>query len=137
VLTAQRRIDVLGGAVAGLPEDQRELAGLVDPALRSEHLLWGIVEPVRLYGSALELHLDGGDPQEVGEHLRAGIEAWAPRMPLDPVWASLTAAEVRSELGLLEHTLLRSPQASANFRGRLTSEYRVTAIDRLVDERTT
>jgi hypothetical protein len=133
----RRARDVLGGAVAGLPEDQRELAGLVAPALRSEHLLWGIVEPVRLYGSALELHLDGGDPQEVGEHLRAGIEAWAPRMPLDPVWASLTATEVRGELGLLEHTLLRSPQASASFRGRLTREYRVTAIDRLVDERTT
>jgi hypothetical protein len=92
---------------------------------------------VRLYGSALELHLDGGDPQEVGEQLRAGIEAWAPRMPVDAVWASLTAAEVRSELGLLEHTLLRSRQASANFRGRLTRKYRVTAIDGLVDERTT
>jgi hypothetical protein len=34
----RRARDVLGGAVAGLPEDQRELAGLVDPALRSEHL---------------------------------------------------------------------------------------------------
>ena len=107
------------------------------PTLHSEHLLWGIVEPVRLYGSALELQLRGGDPQQVGEHLRAGIEAWAPSMPLDGIWASLTATEARIELDLLERTLLLSSAASATFRDRLAREYRVTAIDSLVDERTT
>lgn len=131
----QHAREVLGGNDARLNGEQRELTELLAPALRSEHLLWAVVEPIQLYESALAAYLDDCTVEQLGELLFAGIESWAVRMPLDDVWASLTSAELREELDLLESTLLRTMQARARFRDRLNRQRGgATAVTDLSDE---
>lgn len=127
--TLDRGRAVLSGDAVELPERERELAGLLAPALDSDHVRWALVEPVGLYREVLGAALDGATAEEVGRRLRDGFEAWAAQMPLDDVWASLTAAELREALDFLDFTLLRSPQSQRAFRRRLQQELPdVTAI---------
>ena len=131
----ERARSLLGAQDVQLTENERELADLASPALRSEHLLWAVVEPVQLYEEVLAAYLDGASVEAIGDRLQVGIEAWAARVPLDSVWASLSAAELQAELGFLEGTLLRSKEARAQFRGRLRQQHgRATAVDGISDD---
>ena len=119
----RRAREVLRGHAPDLPDEQRELAALLAPGLRSEHVVWALVEPVLLHESVLAAHVAGRPADALGEGLAAGIDAWAARLPLDDVWAALSAAELRSEVALLETTLLRTPAARTTFRRRLVRRH--------------
>ncbi|MCC7371520.1 MAG: hypothetical protein IT306_24080 [Chloroflexi bacterium] len=128
----QRARGVIQGEMAWLDdgdETERELARLLQPGLASEHVRWGLLEPVDMYLTSLEAHLDGCSPLDLGERLAALIDAWGARMPLDDVWASLTVAQLQEELAAMERTLLRNAAASKRFRERLLQAYgSVTAV---------
>jgi hypothetical protein len=128
--TLRRAREVLDGSDIDLPDVQRELAQLLcERALPNEHVRWALVEPIQLYHSALQAHLDGCGAERLGEHLNEAICSWAVRMPLDDVWASLSVAELREELDLLESTFLRTAEVRASFRQRLKRKFGdVTAI---------
>jgi hypothetical protein len=119
IMTKARQ--VLGGSDDGLTAPQRELADLLSPALRSDHLLWAIVDPIQIYESALASYLEARPVAVVGRQIFDAVSEWGGRMPVDRVWAALSGSEVREELGLLEGTLLRTAEAKATFRGRLKS----------------
>jgi hypothetical protein len=118
-----RAQQVLNGSDAELTNEERELAQLLHPALVSEHLRWAIIEPMQFYQSALEAHLDGCSVERLGEHLYQAISAWAVRMPLDDVWASLSVQELQDELQMLEIILLHTAEVRAGFRDRLQREF--------------
>jgi len=102
---------------------QQELAHRVSPALKSEHLNWAIVEPIKIYQSALESHLNGYSVERLGEHLYEGISLWAVQLPLDDIWTSLTVGELQNELDLIESILIRTSEARASFRDRLNRKF--------------
>lgn len=108
----------------------RELAALLrERAWPSDHIHWALVEPVRIYGEALGSYVDGGDARSLGRSLKRGFTAWAAELPLDHVWASLSARQLRSELSVYESMLLRPPTAKARFRRRLMDRFGdVTAV---------
>jgi hypothetical protein len=114
---------VLDGDERGLDAMQRELTELLRPALDSEHLRWAILEPVRLVQAALRAHLDGVPVEEIDRLLNESISAWAARLPLDSIWAALSAAELREELEMLDSTILRTVEARSRFRERLQETY--------------
>lgn len=130
----ERGRQVLAGHADALTDEQLALAELVSPALSSEHLLWAIIEPVQMYESALASYLGGCSSEEVGLQLGRALGVWAPRIPLDPVWAALTRAELDEELSILESTLLRTAGTRSLFRARLDDRYgdatAVAALDR-------
>lgn len=118
---------VIEGDKAGLTEPQQELARLLsDRALSSRHVAWALVEPVGVYRSALRAYHGGCGAVPLGVQLQQAIATWAARMPLDDAWASLSAAELRDELGLLERTLLRAPETRTSFRDRLRRAFGAT-----------
>lgn len=132
--TLHRAREVLGGGDAELTHEQQLLSELLAPALESDHLLWAVVEPIQLYEAALAAHIDDCPVEQLGEHLYAAIDSWGCRVPLDNVWASLHAVELQNEVGLLATTLLRTPEARAEFRYRLKRRHgRATAIANLGD----
>lgn len=121
--------EVLDGSDTHLTDVQRELAPLLRPALASKHVTWAIVEPTQIYRSALQLYLDGCGLEQLGQQLYEAISSWAPRMPLDNVWAALAASELRDELAMLDNVLIRTPEARASFRERLKRKFGVvTAV---------
>ena len=124
-----RAQEVLDGSDASLTDVQRELACLLRPALASEHVGWAIIEPVQIYHSALQSHLDGCEHERLGEQLYRAVCSWAVRMPIDNVWAAFAAAQLRSELGMLDNLILRTQEARIGFRERLKREFGdVTAV---------
>lgn len=130
----ERGRQVLAGHADALTDEQLALTELVSPALSSEHLLWAIIEPVQMYESALSSYLAGFSSEEVGMQLDRDLDAWAARIPLDPVWATLTRTELDEELSILENTLLRTAGTRSLFRARLDDRYgdatAVAALDR-------
>lgn len=113
---------VLAGDDVDLPEEWRELSELLAPALRSDHLRWGLVEPIAQYESLLAAALSGSGAEELGRRLEDGFEDWAAAMPLDDLWGALTVAELQDSLAFLDTTLLRSQEMRVAFRDRLRQE---------------
>jgi hypothetical protein len=118
----------------GSAADADELAQGVARLLRerawtSAHVRWGLIEPVRIYGEALQAHAEGTRASDVGRLLRRAFTAWAAEMPLDHVWAGLTAKQARDELAIYESRLLRSAPARKRFRRRLADRFGdITAV---------
>jgi hypothetical protein len=129
--------DALYGKDAGLTGTQRELARLLTPSLASVHLRWTFVELIQIYQAALQSYLQGCTVERLGEQLYTAITSWASRMPLDDVWASLAAEEVRSELEMLECTLFHAAETKTRFRERLQEKFgAVTSVAAVLRERT-
>ena len=107
-----------------------ELATLIRArAWPSEHIRWGLIEPLRIYADALRAYAKGATSVEMGRALRRSFNAWAAMVPLDHVWASLSAEQLRTELQLYENRLLRPARARGRFRRRLLERFGdVTAI---------
>ena len=130
-----RAQQVLGGDETGLDDVQREMARLLRPALDSEHLRWAILEPITIYLSALQAHLDRLGVERLGKLLVKAFGSWSARMPIDPIWAALSAGELQDELEMLDNTLLRTAEVRTQFRGRLREAFgAVTAIATLTGE---
>lgn len=112
----------------GSAADADELAQGVARLLRerawtSAHVRWGLIEPVRIYGEALQAYAGGARAPDIGRLLRRAFTAWAAEMPLDHVWAGLTAKQARDELAIYESRLLRSAFARKRFRQRLADRF--------------
>jgi hypothetical protein len=118
------------GDVSGADELCQSVARLLrERAWPSAHVRWGLIEPVRIYGEALEAYAAGARSSDVGRLLRRAFIAWAAEMPLDHVWATLTAKQARKELAIYESRLLRSVAARARFRERLADRFgEITAV---------
>jgi hypothetical protein len=102
---------------------------LREKAWPSAHVRWGLIEPVRIYGEALQAYAEGARASDIGRLLRRAFTAWAAEMPLDHVWAGLTAKQARDELAIYESRLLRSAPAKKRFRRRLADRFGdITAV---------
>jgi hypothetical protein len=115
--------EVLKAIDSGVMDVQHELAHRISPALKSEHLSWAIIEPIKLYKSVLESHLNEYSFERLGEQLYEGISLWAVQLPLDDIWTSLSFAELQDEIALIERILLRTSEARASFRDRLNRTF--------------
>jgi hypothetical protein len=115
--------EVLSGGDAEITHEQRELAKLLYPALKSEHVVWALIQPLQIYESALHSQLAECEVDKLGKQICDAIDSWTCRMPLDDVWAGLAAEEVRAELGVLDSVLLHSAEARTNFRDRLRKRF--------------
>lgn len=112
-------------------EAVRELGHLLrDRALPSPHVNWALIRTVGIYGDALEAFAAGASTLEIGRLLLTDFTEWALQVPLDPVWASLSARQIEAELDFYENGLLRSEEAGTRFRDRLLERFEgITAID--------
>lgn len=100
------------------------LRGLMrERAWPSEHVRWGLVEPIVLYAECLEAYLAGTSAPEIGVMLDRAIGDWSVRMPIDPVWGALSARELRGELEHFDTWFLKSPTNRAAFRRRLLERF--------------
>ena len=109
-------------------------AGRVDPATVptplpqvervdvGSHLRWGILDPVEMYLLAAREQVDGADAGELGRRFASRVDAWAPRLPLDPLWGELSNFELRRELNFLRQSLLRTPASCEAFARRLLAQ---------------
>lgn len=111
-------------AVAG------ELVHLLrDRASPSEHIRWGLLEPLRIYGEALQAYAAGDPSAAIGQALQQSFAAWAAEVPLDHIWASLSGEQLMSELAFYESRMLRPADARARFRRRLLERFAdITAV---------
>jgi hypothetical protein len=124
-----RARQVLNGDSVELTAEQQQLAALLVPALESRHVKWALIEPLEIYSSALHSFLREAPAPELGLQLVEAIGLWSQRMPLDDVWAVLAVHELRAELALLDHSILRTEAARSEFRNRLRHKfYNVTAV---------
>jgi hypothetical protein len=114
---------VLRGHEVELSPTETTLASLLAPALSSEHVKWALLEPILIYASALHTFVADGFDQGPGEQLVDDVDAWASRMPIQDLWASLSIEEVADQLATLDVVLLRSDSARARFRGRLKRQF--------------
>jgi hypothetical protein len=96
---------------------------LQERALPSEHIRWGLIEPVRIYRGLIESASRRSGPEAIGASIRAAIDTWAAEMPIDAVWASLPSTQVVSELDWLDQIVLKSDGARARFRRRLKARF--------------
>jgi hypothetical protein len=130
IATLERARAFSQGEIATGDTVAEELVRLLrERAWPSVHVCWAIVEPVRIYGEALRTYVAGGRPADVGRFLRHAFTAWAVEMPLDPVWASLSARQFERELQIYETRMLRSARAKSRFRRRLMESFgHVTAV---------
>ncbi len=110
-----------GGGISGVDSGIADL--LEERAWSSTHIQWALIEPIRIYASALELFLSDAKPRKIGQALQSAFTAWAERIPLDQIWASLSARELRRELEMYEDRLLRTERARANFHERLREKF--------------
>lgn len=98
-----------------LPDD----LSVVDAVAPTEHVRWALLDPVEMYLEATSDCAAGVPDGELGERFAARVEAWAPRLPIDPVWSVLSEYETRAELELLGDCLLRTGAARQRFGSRL------------------
>lgn len=134
------RVAALTGppGVPGLSDGESAVAALLaSKALPDPHVRWALIEPVVAYHELMRsARVGGSTPDAVGRRLAAFVDDWAGRLPIDARWGTLDLAAARSELDVLESTLLRGPRARATFLARLRAEYgAATAIATAVDER--
>jgi hypothetical protein len=102
----------------------RRLTNLLQAhAMPSEHVRWALVEPVSMFGAILEALPARPAPARVGRAIREAIDDWAPRFPIDPVWASLPMRTLIDELENIDALLLRSAGARLRFRHRLLARF--------------
>lgn len=122
------------GEIASGERATEELAQILhERAWSSEHVRWALIEPVRIYGEALGAYVAGSKRAEIGRTLRQAFVAWAAEMPLDHVWASLSANQLKRELSTFETGLLRSSKAKSRFRKRLVDRFgHLTAVGTLL-----
>lgn len=137
---AATRLDTLSRArklLAGdalLADKELKLAKLLSPALTSEYVTWALIEPLEIYEAALHTHLTESDVDRVGAQLHDDINAWAGRIPLGNIWASLSVAELGNEVKALDTILLRTPELRACFRHRLKGKFGdITAVVNFLD----
>lgn len=117
-----------------LGEDAAAASSLLERALWSQHVMWALWEPVLLYYTILEGHLGGEDPATTGARLRTAIADWAGRLPVEPVWGSLSLRQAQDELALLEGTVLKAPVSRGRFREELGRRFgQVTSVARLLN----
>ena len=111
-----------------------ELAVLLQTrAWPSEHIRWSLIDPLRFYSEALQAYAEGRRPAALGRMLRQAFTTWAAEVPLDHLWGSLSAAQLRKELGFFEGMLLRPTKARQRFRRRLLEQFGgVTAIEKVL-----
>jgi hypothetical protein len=88
-------------------------------ALPSEHVRWALIEPIAMMIEALTWRLDGATPEAIGRRLSRRFDDWGARLPITPVWGSLSKYAIRNELRFLEATLLRTREARVRFGARL------------------
>lgn len=134
---AGRKLEVLQKA-RGLWEGTVPLNGgiaerlavlLRDRAWSSDHVQWALIEPVRIYAEALSAHVSGSSPSSLGRVLRQAFTQWGPNMPIDHIWASLSARQIEAELKIAETILVRTPRTRTRFRKRLLERFGdITAI---------
>jgi hypothetical protein len=121
--TLSRARNVLSGGSVALTRPETTLASLLMPGLASEHVRWALLQPIQIYESALRTYAAQANEEAVGVQLLNDIESWGSRMPLQDVWASLSAEEVARQLVALDAVLLRSPAARSRFRERLRQKF--------------
>jgi hypothetical protein len=132
--TLARAHQLIAGTDVSLGEEESKLAELLSPALMSEHVRWALIEPLEIYKAALRTYLTDSDVNRVGAQLYEDINAWAGRMPLDSIWASLAVTELGNELKVLDTILLRTPELRAGFRHRLKGKFGdITAVVTFLD----
>lgn len=122
-----------GEIETGEPATEELVQILRERAWSSDHVRWALIEPVRIYGEALGAYAAGSKRADIGRILRQAFVAWAADMPLDHVWASLSAKQLKRELNTFETGLLRSSRAKSRFRKRLVDRFGdLTAIGTLL-----
>ena len=105
------------------------MALLRERAWSSPYMQWALVAPVRLMHALLTRYLAGADAQSIGRAFSEALDAWAPEVPISPLWAALPAAQVRSELAFCERALLQTTTSKARFRQRLGERFPdITAV---------
>ncbi len=124
-LEATARVASAWGPGDGLAADlPPQLTGLLkERALPSEHVRWGLFEPIGIYRRVLALAAQCPDPATVGKMMREAIDAWVPALPIDDVWTSLSPAQLKSELEWLDRFLFKTDRSRAAFRRRLRQAY--------------
>jgi hypothetical protein len=131
----RRASEVINGIEVDLTNTERQLTDLLLPAIISEYIVWGLIEPIRIYQSTLQAYIDGKDSNSLGDGLYQGITSWSGKLPLDDIWASLSLSEIRSELKTLDSFLLRTPVTRSSFRNRLRSKFGdITAVVAALNE---
>ncbi len=107
---------------------------LHDKAFSSEHVRWALIEPVEIFGLALEAHASDANAQGVGALLENAFEDWSSRMPIDHVWASLPEKQLRREWRVMANGFLRSVHARRNFAQRLMDAFgHITAVKTVIE----
>jgi hypothetical protein len=105
------------------------MALLRERAWPSPYMQWALVAPVRLMHALLTRYLAGADAQSIGRTLSEALDAWAPEVPISTLWAALSAAQVRRELGFCERALLQTTKSKTRFRQRLGERFPdITAV---------
>lgn len=90
-----------------LPEMFADLTEIVDDVVRSsEFVAWALFEPIEMYARAWRLWSDGASPQSLGNHLTRTFDDWVTRLPLTPVWQSLSLYALAEELDFLQRVAL-------------------------------
>jgi len=128
---AQKQLAALRGSTEDMP--WQPLAELLrDRALPSDTVRWALIEVLLMFADAVEWSRAGMEPPEIGRRLALAIDAWGTRMPLTPVWPTLSRYTLARELDFLKRALLRTPGAREVIARRLVetfgSDPRIAAV---------
>lgn len=131
--------DVLSNLRRGRASVSRRLGDLGrllrQRAAKSPYVRWALMDPIDLYLDALTRHLEGADPESIGQAFCEGVDDWGARMPLSEEWKSLSKYDIAQELEFLSAALLRSSATRSRFGRRLLDFFRGDgAVARLLDQ---
>ena len=102
---------------------------LRDHVNSSEHLRWGLLQPIEIIASALRMYVTDATPADLGDAFLQRLEHWAAAIPLTDVWSTLSIYDIRQEIEFLGATVLISAVARDAFFARF--EERFGALERL------
>ncbi|PFV80063.1 hypothetical protein COL05_15775 [Bacillus sp. AFS059628] len=113
---------------------QELIALLSELAWPSDYIQWSLVAPVRIYHDLLTLFFDGANEQTIGREFNRALESWIPEVPINMVWASLSAEQVAKELEFCDTVLLQSASNRKRFRQRLKDQFSdITSVKVILD----
>ena len=117
-------LDSDAGEVDELSFGQRELSAILIAHARPDpYIRWALIDPLFLCLRARSAAEGGLTDEQVGRALALDIDEWAAQLPIEDFWASLTCAEVRTELRFLRDSLLVTPPARRRFGRRLEAAF--------------
>jgi hypothetical protein len=114
------------------PADDTETdgAGLLDlldllsrTAFESEYVVWALIGPIDMYLQALSDRLDRLAGDEIGARFADRVDEWASRMPITPLWSTMSGYAIGLELDFLKETILSAAESRSVFARRLLERF--------------